>query len=120
MKEEIRREVLVFRRNYERRYGVDLTSRNRHQSLVAARGAFVIFCRKVYPKKVVTYEFLGEVLGRNHPTIIHYEGYEDQKDDNTKFGMYYREAWRNLLTVHPLVKRSLYIERGVLIGANIN
>lgn len=119
MKEEIRREIIVFREKYERRHGVDLKSRSKHQSLVAARGAFVIFCRKVYPT-VATYEFLGEVLGRNHTTIIHYEGYEDQKDDNTKFGMYYREAWKNLLTVHPLIKRSLYIERGVLIGVNIN
>lgn len=118
--EEIRREIMVFRRNYERRYGVNLTGRSRSHRLVATRGAFIIFCRKVYPHNIATYKFLGEVLGRNHATIIHYESYEDQKDDNTNFGKYYREAWKKLLTIHQHVKRSIHIECGLLIGANIN
>lgn len=85
-------------------YNVDLRKKGKPDDLVAARGAFAIYCKQHFLEKAATNIFIGKILNRNHSTITNYLKYKNINFGGSNFGKYYK-IWHNrIVKIHAGIR----------------
>lgn len=94
---------------------IDMTSPIRTDEYVSLRAAFYTLIIS-YSKEQLTNKQMGQIIGRNTYSVMHYKKIVAGINPKTKFGKYYFDWVAKLEEIHPILKAQHRILCRALIG----